>query len=320
MTSTKTAERSAAQAEVRELLTRELATERGLVPHGHVWDERAQTAMPLGLAVREEAIERGEDLEARLKRMARDREIVLRFIREQMVESDYDPKTKKPIKGRMHDYYILPGYDKKCATKQGGEKLAQFFNLRRAKTESVERTCTKEFAMAAVRVELVDKWGMPAGSGEAAASTAETGFQQAAAKYGQRRDQQGKIVQEPDYRGAFNDVLSRAGKRSFIQAIIYATATDDIFDATGTVDKAAAAAGVDDDEAPAKPKFRFPEKFGKVGGKLVEGIDSEELLTIANWCRTRAKNPKAVAPILEAVEEELERRRPDADDDQDGPV
>jgi len=305
--------------EVGELLSRAVATDRGLVPMGHVWDEEAQQAIPLGLAVREDSIRQGEDLEENLKRMARDRKLILKFIAEQLVESEYDAKGR-PVKGKMHDYYTLPGYDKKTPTKQGGEKIAQFFKLRRAKTESVERVCTKEFAMAAVRVELVDKWGMPAGSGEAAATTAETGFQGAAAKYGQRKDQGGKITQEADWRAAFNDIIARAGKRAFNQAVIYATATDDIFDATGEIERVAEGAGVTEEDVRAT-RPRFPEKFGNVSGKLVEEVATDALVKVSDWCRTKAKNQKAVAPILEAVEDELERRRAETEGDvDDGPT
>ncbi len=310
-----TAMKPKANPEVRELLSRAQATDKSLVPMGHVWDEATQQAIPLGLAVREDSIRRGEDLEENLKRMARDRATILRFIREQLVEAEYDAKGR-PIKGKMHDFYTLPGYDKKTPTKQGGEKLAQFFKLRRAKTESVERVCTKEFAMAAVRVELVDKWGVPAGSGEAAATTAEQGFQGAAAKYGQRKDQSGKITSEADYRAAFNDIVSRAGKRAFTQAVIYATATDDIFDATGEIERKAEAQGMSDEAPPAK-RARFPEKFGDLSGKYLDEVQDEELVKVADWCRTKAKNPAAVAPILEGVTEELERRRLDREGDLD---
>jgi hypothetical protein len=293
--------------EVGTRLTKEQAAEHYGQRLGQVWDEDQQRFVALGLAIREDAIRRGEDLEQRLDRMGKDRQIVLRFIATQLVEAEYDER-KRPMKGRMHDYYTLPGYDKKTPTKQGGEKLAQFFNLRRAKTQTVERVCTQDFAMADVQVELVDKWGQPAGSGEAAATTAEASFQQAAVKYGARKDQQGKVTTPPDWRAAYNDVLARAGKRAFVQAVIYATATDDIFDASGAVARQAEDAGLDDG-APSPVRPRFPEKFGNLGGKYLDEVSPDELVKVAEWCRTKAKNPKAIAPILQSVEDELERRR-----------
>lgn len=265
---------------------------------------------PLSLVLRNEAILAGEDLEKRLARVAKDNKIVRRFIAEQLVECEYDKKGY-PLKGKMHDFYTLPNYDKKCPTKQGAEKLAAFANLRRAKTYTVARECSKEFSMAEVQVELVDKFGQPAGSGDAAATTAESSFQGATKKYGLRTDQGGKVTQAADWRAAYNDVLARAGKRAFVQAVIYATATDDIFDSTGEVAKQAEAAGVDEDADATRP--RFPEKFGNVSGQYLDEQTDETLLKIALWCRKEAKNPKAVAPIADAIDEELEHRRADVD-------
>lgn len=253
---------------------------------------------PLSLVLRNEAILAGEDLEKRLARVAKDNKIVRRFIAEQLVECEYDKKGY-PLKGKMHDFYTLPNYDKKCPTKQGAEKLAAFANLRRAKTYTVARECSKEFSMAEVQVELVDKFGQPAGSGDAAATTAESSFQGATKKYG------------GDWRAAYNDVLARAGKRAFVQAVIYATATDDIFDSTGEVAKQAEAAGIDEEADATRP--RFPAKFGNVSGQYLDEQTDETLIKIALWCRKEAKNPKAVAPIAEAIDEELERRRADTE-------
>jgi len=255
---------------------------------------------PLSLVLRNEAILAGEDLEKRLERVKKDTAIVRRFIADQMIEAEYDKKGY-PLKGKMHDFYTLPNYDKKCPTKQGAEKLAGFAKLMRAKTYTVARECTKEFAMAEVQVELVDRFGQPAGSGDAAATTAESSFQGAAKKYG------------GDWRAAYNDVLARAGKRAFVQAVIYATATDDIFDSTGEMAKRAEATGADDE----KPRPRFPDKFGNVAGKFIDEQSTETLTKIAQWCRKEAKNPAAVAPIADAIDEELERRR---EDDDQGPT
>lgn len=263
-----------------------------------VHDER-DDRLPMSLALRNEAILAGEDLEKRLATVEKNNAIVRRFIASQMIEAAYDNKGY-PQKGKMHDFYRLPGFDKKCPTKQGAEKLAAFANLRRAKTYTVARECSKEFSMAEVQVELVDKFGQPAGSGDAAATTAESSFQGAAKKYG------------GDWRAAYNDVLARAGKRAFVQAVIYATATDDIFDSTGEVAKKAEAAGVDEESDANRP--RFPEKFGNVGGKYIDEMTSPELVKIALWCRKDAKNPKAMAPIAEAIDEILESRRTETDE------
>jgi hypothetical protein len=247
--------------------------------------ERAQLERPLDLAKNFEAMEKN-------------RATLVKFVAGKMAESAYKP-DKYPVSGQMHDFYRLPGFDKKVLTKQGSEKLAQLFGLRRARTESVDRACTKEFSMAVVRVTLVDRFGYPAGSGEAACTTAETGIQRSAKKY------------DNDFRAALNDVVAKAGKRAFTQAVVYATATDEMFDVTGTPEKAVEATGTEEEKKPAP---RFPEKFGSVGGKLVSEVSIPELVKVADWCRTKAKNPKAVQPMLEAIEEELDRRRDGEDE------
>lgn len=291
--------------EVRKRLTEEQAHEQGLVPHGSMWDEEAQQAVPFGFGYRERAIARGENLEQRLTTLERDRNVLTRFIEKQMVEAQYNaadgPGGKKgyPVKGSMHDFYKLPNYDKKALTKQGSEKLAQFFNLRRAATETVERECTKEFTRAVVRVRLVDKWGQPAGSGEAAANTAESSFKNASAKYG------------GDFRAAENDVISRAGKRAFVQAVVYATATDEIFDASGEVERTAEAKGVTE-ETTARQPLRFPteikqQAFAHLAGTLISKASHNDLAAVADYCRGR--RAASAQALLAAVEDEIEVRR-----------
>ncbi len=255
--------------------------------------------------MRERAIAKGEDLEARLTTVDRDRKVLVRFIGAQMVEAQYDTGGK-PLKGGMHDFYKLPNYDKKALTKQGSEKLAQFFNLRRASTETVERECTKEFTRAVVRVRLVDKWGQPAGSGEAAANTAEASFKHAIKKYGD------------DFRAAENDVIARAGKRAFVQAVVYATATDEIFDATGEMERKAEAQGVQDEGGAGRPKFPSAintKAFAHLAGKYVDEASDGDLEGVAKLCRA-FKNPAAVRPLLDAVTDEQERRRLERDGDE----
>ena len=290
-----------ARTDVARRLTAQEAEEQGKVGRGEAWDAERQVALPLAQAVREDAIQRGEDLETGLARFTRNRTALLRFIAAQMVESEYTDK-KYPAPGKMHDYYRLPGFDKKALTKQGSEKLAQFFNLRRAATESVQRECTKEFTLAVVRVTLVDKWAMPAGSGEAACSTAESGFQgeRTAKKYGN------------DYRAAMNDVLARAGKRAYVQAVVYATATDELFDVTGEVQRAAEQGGVDE-EQPTRSAPRFPaqirnQAFADLAGKRVDEATDAQLAAILDYCKNYPR-PATVQPIADAVTEELEHRR-----------
>jgi len=289
--------------EVARRLTADEAWEKGLVRMGEEWDEELQRAVPFAQAHLERRMAEPEDVARNLAVWQKNRDALLSFIRDKLTESEYGDKGY-PVGGKMHDFYKLPSYDKRALTKQGAEKLAQLFNLRRATTETVERVATKECALAVCRVTLVDQYRRPAGSGEAACSTAETSFQRAEKKYG------------GDYRAALNDVIARAGKRAFVQAVIYAIAGDEIFEASEVPD--------DEDvqkEAVAPPAagVRFPAKFGKVGGKLVSEVSDTELTKIAEWCRTKAKNPKAVQPILDAVTDELEHRRLENDGGEDLP-
>ena len=271
----------------------------GLVPTGHVWNERSQEAEPRGLALERAQAERPLDLAQNFAVMEKNRQTLVKFVADRMEESEYKA-DKYPVSGKMHDFYILPNYDKKALTKQGAEKLAQLFGLRRRSTASVERVCTKEFAMAVVRVELVDRYGMPAGSGEAACSTAETGFKRSAKKY------------NDDFRAAMNDVVARAGKRAFAQAVVYATATDEIFDSSGEQEKAIETTGrVEEAAAPA----RLPDspKLGAHRGKLLSEIKAEELVDLRARIAAKAKDPAIWQPVVDGIDEELDRRRGDDD-------
>ncbi len=279
---------------LQKRLTKEEAQDQGLVPAHHGWDEDLQRALPIGELVRADMIRRPLDLGSSLEAIEKNREILKGFIAKQMAESDYKA-DKYPAPGQMHDFYKLPNYDKKVLTKQGSEKLAQLFRLRRATTQSVDRQCTKEFTMAVVRVELVDQYGQPAGSGEAACTTAETGFARSTKKY------------NGDFRAALNDVVSRAGKRAFVQAVVYATATDEIFDASGDVEKAAEAQGVTEETTEAAEGARLPKGCGSLSGKLLSECPSDKLSELAKWLRSKGK--ATYDAVADAIAQELDLRR-----------
>ncbi|HXH62919.1 MAG TPA: hypothetical protein VNG95_01980 [Gemmatimonadales bacterium] len=279
-------------------LTKEQAAEHDLVPLGHAWDERQQRAVPRGELIRSDSLERPLDLEANLAAMDRNRKTLERFV-DQMEEAEYDAK-RVPIPGKMHDFYRMPDFDRKALTKQGGTRLAQLHGYRRGATRSVARECRQDFAMALVRVQLVDRWGFPVGSGEAACSTAEAGFhERTAMKYG------------GDCRAAFNEVVATAGKRAFIQGLVYATATDDLFDVSGQVEKTAEAKGASEEA----PTARFPAKirakpFRDLAGKLLSdrSISVKRLAEARQWCIDRGE-PQAVQPLIAAIDAELSARR-----------
>lgn len=285
-------------------LTREEANDKGLIPNGHGWDEKHQRAVPIGSMVAHDTIERGVDLAQSLEAFVRNRDIVLRFIANQMDEAEYDKKGY-PVPGKLHDFYKLPNYDKKALTKQGSEKLAQFARARRSATRSIERQCTKDFTMAVVQVELTDPFGQVMGSGESACTTAERGFSsdKVKAKY------------NGDYRAAMNDVLARAGKRAFVQAVIYATATDEIFDTAGDVEKAAEGSGITEE---VEEGFRLPQsaKLAADSGRLVKSMSTEELTSLRDRMKAKLTNPGAWQSTLDAIDQELDSRRQTAGDEE----
>lgn len=274
---------------------------RGLVPIGHVWDEDLQQPIPLAESVQLAQLGKAIDLERNLAAWQAMRTTLVRFIEKHLVQAKYDPKGY-PLSGQLHDYYKLPSFDKRTLTKQGAEKIAQLFRFARARTETVERIASKEQALAVVRVTLLDHYRREVGSGEAACSTAEASFR------GDRNEKK----YGGDYRAAMNDVIARAGKRAFVQAVIYAIAGDELFEAHEGRDD-------DDTKKQASERPRFPKGFGSVGGQFIDEVKSEKLADVANWCRgrgkTKPKNPEAVRPVLEAIEAELDHRRFTAEDD-----
>jgi len=273
------------------------AQAKDLVPPGEVWDEQRQRAIPRGVALEIAQLERPLDLQRHLDDWKKNRETLVAFVKTYLEEASYDAKGY-PVPGQVRDFYKIPGAQTKALTKRGAEKLGNLFRYGKATTEVRDKTETKEYVSATVEVTLVDQYRRPVGSAVSSCSTAEGGFasERVKKKYG------------GDYRAALNDVVARAAKRAFVQAVIVAAAADEVFTAAEDVEGTG-------ESAPAAAKPRFPEKFGNVSGKLVEDVASDALIKIAKWCREKAKNPKALAPILAAVEEELERRRLGADDE-----
>jgi hypothetical protein len=292
---------TSAKSVVQQRLTAEDAQLQGRIPPGMAWDEDAQQVVPRGELIAAAALERPVDLQRNLEDWGRNRQTLVRFIEQKLEQAKYNAKGY-PLAGEMHDYYKLPNYDKKVLTKQGAEKLAQLFRFARATTETVHREIAKDCVTAVVRVVLVDHYRRPVGSGEAACSTAEKAFQGGnASKY------------NGDMRAALNDVISRAGKRAFVQAVVYAIAGDELFESQAPV------AGDDRDdedvqrEAAAAP--RFPANWKDVGGTLISDATDAQLAEVVAWGQ-KARNPAAVQPLVDAVQAEQEKRRVNQDGDQ----
>lgn len=281
--------------EVSKRLTK---AEAGNKP-GHAWDEEHQEFIPLGMALEQERLAKPMDLQANLEAFTEARKVVLKFIGEQMREAEYDEKGY-PISGKLGDYYKVPGAgDKKALTKKGAENLAQFFRFFAGPLKVEQQTTTKEYVDATVSGTIVDHFGRIVGSAVSSCSSAETAYQTFGSKqkYGGWYERSSKTwKRQPDYRAAMNDVMAKARKRWFVQGIIVATATDEIFElAQDEVVK-------EETETVNRPK-RMP--FGKHEGEELRTIGSEFLVNCVKWCETRPK----YAELMEACLMELEDRR-----------
>jgi hypothetical protein len=250
------------------------------------------------------------DLARNLKVLERTRAAVLRFVRHILEEAAYDEEGK-PIPGQLRDYYRVPGTLRKALTKRGAATLAALFRYARGETKTVATVETPEYVSAQVHVVLIDIYRRVVGSSEAACSTAEAGFRSFHAQrhYGAVIGDDGRIERPADYRAALHDVIARAGKRAFVQAVLYATATDELFTVADDAQKG--------DRIPPRAAGggRLPKnKFGKYAGQRVADVPADALAAIAQWCRHEAAKPAVWAPVADAINAELARRGGGADD------
>ena len=251
-----------------------------------------------------EQLAKPEDLVAALDAYDRNRKVLMKFIANHLQESVYEQRDglKVPKAGEMNDYYLVPGATTKALTKLGAEKLGQLFRFRRGDTQVTHQVATKELCEVRVRVTLVDQYNRPGGSFESACSTQERSFQS--------RNSRKKYAD--DYRAALNDVIARASKRAFVQAVIYSTATDEIFQAAADPDEQRA----ESEEPPPRPDGpRLPaKKFGQYAGHLIADVPTLALEQIYQFCKD-VKNPQVWQPLADAIGEELESRRLGEQDD-----
>ncbi len=307
--------------EVRQRLTAAEAQARFLVPPGHVWDENLQQPIPVGTVMEVASLERPMDLAAALDVWSRNRATLVRFIREHLEEATYDTDGK--IR-RTNDYYHVPGAAAgapNCLTKRGGERLAQLHGFGKATTSVVDKTETPEYTSATVEVTLADAKRRPIGSAVASCSTAEARFRSVFAqrKYGAtvvKEQGEWRVTKPCDCRAALNDVVARAAKRAFIQAVIVATAADEIFVAAeeseqqpGNADEAVEPKPAPQAEAPPSgPRLPDVKALKQFAGKALAELTSADLARIAKTLREQTKRPAAWAPVIEAIEVELDRR------------
>ncbi len=286
--------------EVRTRLTAADAQAQGLVPTGHAWNEDTQAPEPRGMALERAQLERPLDLARHLDDWKRNRDVLVAFVRDYLEEASYDQKGY-PIAGQVRDFYKVPGSQTKALTKRGGEKVANLFRFHKATTEVRDKTETKEYVSATVEVTLTDQYRRPVGSAVSSCSTAEGGFASPRAK----------TKYSNDYRAALNDVVARAAKRAFVQAVIVAAAADEVFTAAEDVEGTG-------ESAPARPEGTPPEDSGpflpnvkalkQYAGKSVRALPLDQLSRLLVVLRDQTKKPKAWAPVVAALQAELERR------------
>lgn len=278
---------------------------------------RAETEpVEVGTSIIRDGLDKPLDLAANLDRFQKNRAVVLKFCRQLLVEAEYDDKGYL-IPGKLNDFYLVPGAKTKALTKRGGETLAQLFRYFRGPTAVVSETETKEYVSATVNVTLVDHYGRTVGNATASCTTAEKGFSSpnAQKKYGAvviwKRGEDPEIKTPGDFRAAKNDVVARASKRAFVQAVIYTTATDEVFhvadDMAEEVERKAPA------DATGNAVLPFDTKGYKKGTSLTL-LRDKELIDLKEWAQ-RSKNFK---PLVDVIDDVLDERRPEALDADDG--
>lgn len=295
-----------AKPEIGRRVTKE---EAGMPPEaGMAWDEATQRWLPRGQVILAERMEQPLDLDRHLETFQRNRQAVLRFVARQLVESEYDDQGR-PVPGRLGDFYVVPGSKTKALTKLGAEKMGQFFRYARGEPKVIDKTETKDYVSATVSVVLLDHFSRVVGGAAASASTAEAGFRswKSRQKYGavyKKVKGQWDEVSPPDLRAALNDVVSRAGKRAFVQAMIVATATDEIFHVADEERPRNTAVGEVDEPSRPVAELPFATKAYPKGTKLSQ-MELGDLRTLRAWCAER----QDYAPLMESIELELDDRR-----------
>jgi hypothetical protein len=251
-----------------------------------------------------EKLSQPADLTHALEVYDRNRKALMKFIGNHLEEASYEEKNGKqlPKAGEMRDFYAIPGATTKALTKLGAEKLGQLFRFARGDTQVTHQVCTKELCEVRVKVTLVDQYRREAGSFESACSSQERSFQAAKGKY------------DGDFRAALNDVVARASKRAFVQAMIYSTATDEVFQAGAEPEEQRAESETTTTASETAPRLPA-KKFGKWAGARIADVPTPDLEKIYKFCTKDAKNPKTWEPIAQAVADELDGRRVDETDD-----
>lgn len=245
----------------------------------------------------------GRDLQVALQEWERDRDYVRQFLREYLREAEYNDRGY-PINGRMHDYYRLPGAEPSWKpTEVGAEKVALFFGLFKAQPEVTVTTESKDYVSVRARVVLVDGQGNVRGAGEKVVSSLEKTFKDQIEKAG------------GDHRAILNVIASRAAKRAYVEAVTITCALGELFNEIARERASNNNGGKQSQATDPKRADPKPDAHGRptvmtVGahaGVPLRNLSGEYLAQARAGLEGRARHAK----LIEAIDEELERRRLD---------
>ena len=239
----------------------------------------------------QETVEAGRDLPMTEEQYERRRTALLSFIGRQLTEATYDSRGYPDM---CNDYYAVPGSRQKALTRKGAECLGDHFRYKVFRSEVTEQILEPDFVSVRARVAL-HRNGVVMAEREGACTTAEAGFQRMGMrkKYGARYNQKKEETKAPDYRAALNDIVARAQKRAYVNAMIAACAAGDILavaeegswqvDGDGVLKEGVVveATVVEDDTAPFTTWDAWRERLLVLGKHPAFG--KEEQSKLATW-------------------------------------
>lgn len=253
--------------------------------------------------------DRYRDMATTPDQFKRRRVALMQFIKEQLEPAEMDGNKLL----RVNDYYKFPGSDKYGLSKKGAEALGALYRYQVMDAGIVEHKCEKDYCYARAKVTL-HRGGTVMAVREASCSSAEKSFQRSAAKY----TCSGK--KDPDWRSADNDIVARAQKRAYVQAMIAACAASDILESADEIDfsKVEDAEFEDVTESPSPASNGGPtvEQLKRATKLLThKSVTADEREKFADWMN----KPTCTAARMEEQLALLEDRI-NASEEGDGPL
>lgn len=204
------------------------------------------------------------------------------------------------------DYGIVPGTDKPTLYKPGGEKMRALFSLQ-ASTVMADKELDRpgNFAMFTYRTEIRDKYGNLLATCEGSCNSQEKKYRERATyKWNDQKRRKEKVGAEATpVCDVLNTLQKMAQKRSFVGAIILATAASDFFNQDIDDAEDAETLGVDLEKKPSPERIQvsipkptaassqnmgqsagdFVVPFGKQKGTRLADMSQEDLKSLRDW-------------------------------------